>query len=163
MYEISLPARVVSFDDLSYNQQFLLAAYRGNTPLIVKLLAECHDESFDPNCFDDKGFTALHAAAARGYEHIVIELLKSKRVKNNVLDKMARHPIEVAWKSKNVHIVEILYESLPANTLKMCSNKEKEHFIKMLFTSDQDIMGQCFDLGKLKEISARPRKAYDFL
>lgn len=163
MSEVSLPSRVFDWAELSYNQQFLLAAYRGNTQKIYELLENCFDESFDPNCYDDRGFTALHAASARGYEQIVLALLKSERINNNVLDNMARHPIEVAWKSQNKIIVGLLYENLPINQSRIITEPEKDAFVKMLFTSNDDIMGQCFNLEKLKEMSVKPRKAYDFL
>lgn len=163
MSEVSLPGRVSDWSDLSYNQQFLLAAFRGNTPLIYELLESCFDEEFDPNCYDENGFTSVHAASACGYEHIVRELVNSPRVNHNVLDKMARHPIEVAWKNRNKNIVEILYENLPANEFRQCSSKEKGAFLDMIFSSDEDIMGRCFNLEKLKEISIKPRQAYDYL
>ena len=158
MTEVVLPNRILSIDELSANQQFLLAAYRGNTPLIRQLLETNFDEDFDPNCYDDNGFTAIHAAAARGFKEIVLALANSERIKTNVLDKMARHPIEVAWKSGNKEIVGILYEKLPAKGMELTGIKEREEFIRMLFNSSDDIMGKCIDLTRLKEISIKPIK-----
>lgn len=156
MTEVVLPNRVLSVDDLSANQQFLLAAYRGNTPVIHNLLESNFDEDFDPNCYDDNGFAAIHAAAARGFKEIILALTQSERINVNVLDKMARHPIEIAWKSGNKEIVGILYEKLPAKGMELTGSKEKEEFLRMIFNSSDDIMGKCIDLTRLKEISIKP-------
>ncbi len=158
MTEVKLPSRILSVDDLSANQQFLLAAYRGNTPLIHQLLETNFTEDFDPNCYDDNGFTAIHAASARGFKEIVVALANSERINTNTLDKMARHPIEIAWKSGHKEIVGILYEKLPAKGMELTGGKEREEFIRMLFDSSYDIMGKCIDLTKLKEISVKPIK-----
>jgi len=160
MAEVSIPNRVVNWEDLSLNQQFLLAAYRGNTKLVYDLINGNNEESFDPNCYDEKGFTALHAASARGYLEIVRVLLSSDRIKINVLDNMARHPIEIAWHSGCKDIVALIYESMPAATSRICVKRQSDNFVKMLFTSSDDIMGKCFDLSKLREISDKPDVDY---
>jgi Ankyrin repeats (3 copies) len=156
MTEVIIPKQILSIKDLTSNQQFLLAAYRGNTPLIHGFLDNNFDEDFDPNCYDDNGFTAIHAASARGFKEIVLALVNSDRINVNILDKMARHPIEIAWKSGYKEIVSILYESLPAKGMELSGVKEKEEFVRMLFGSKDDIMGKTIDLSRLKEMSVKP-------
>ncbi len=155
MTEITIPRRILSNDDLTSNQRFLVAAYRGATPVVVGMLDNNFDEDFDPNCYDDNGFTAVHAASARGYKEIIIALINSERIRVNVLDKMARHPIEVAWKSGNREIVKILYDCLPSKGMELSGSKEKDEFVRMLFNSKEDIMGKTIDLSRLKEISVQ--------
>lgn len=159
MTEISFPARITSFEELSINQRFLLAAFRGITPIVNEILSMPNSEGFEPNCYDKEGFTALHAAASRGFADMVQMLIDDPRIDKHALDKFGRHAIQLAWTNRNERIVKMLFATLPGN---IGTEAPDEKFINMLFSAKDDVLGDCLDISEIRNMRPKRNKKLEY-
>ena len=147
--EVKLPSFVKNMKELGIDESFLIAASRGFENRITEILDRRQYPNFNPNIIDERGFTALHLVVMRGFIKIVDILLKDSRVNINALDKLARHPIQLAWISGNINIAAMILNALVERFNFDQSDLATHVFLKMLFSSKTEILGGCQDISIL--------------
>lgn len=154
---VNLPSFIPDPSQLSATERFYLSAMRGNAPLLIELL-EAEGGEINYNVVDDNGYTALHQAAVHGYAGIIKILLNYDKVGFNILDKLGRHVIEIAWKKGDESILEILYKKLAELIQHDPSILATNSFVRIICSSREDIFGNSVDMSKINEMKVEENK-----
>jgi ankyrin repeat protein len=152
--EVLIPKGIIKFETLNLNQKFLVAASRGFTDIISDMLEHEYDHSFDPNCFDEFGFTALHKSCLMGFSEIINILINNNRINLNQLDKLGRHAMQLCLLRGDIENIIKIYIKLPFYQFSSSYHNVAFEYFKNIFCySKQDILGSILNIEKLDNLT----------
>lgn len=148
--EFIIPSFISNINIFSDSEKILIYASRGDALAVSDILGRC--SSLNLELSDHRGYTALHFACVNGYDDIIDLLVDRKEVNLNQLDKMARPPIQLAWIHKRFNASKKLMEAVLKKHKSYLGKAQRDRFIDIIFSNQNDILGQVQDISKIFEI-----------
>lgn len=148
--EFVIPSFISDIKIFDNSQKVIIYASRGDARSLSKILNESKELNLELS--DPRGYTALHFACINGYDDIVDLLISRKEINLNNLDKMARPAIQLAWMNKRFNAAKKVMEAILLKHKSYLGKAQRDRFIDIIFSNQNDILGQVQDISKIFEI-----------
>lgn len=148
--EFVIPSFISDIKIFDNSQKVIIYASRGDAKSLSAILTE--SEVLNLELSDPRGYTALHFACMNGYDDIVELLIAREEINLNQLDKMARPAIQLAWLHKKFNAAKKLMEAILIKHKSYLGKPQRDRFIDIIFSNQNDILGQVQDISKIVEI-----------
>lgn len=148
--EFDVPAFISDIKLFSPSEKLMIFSSRGDSRSLSNLIKGSKEINF--NLSDSRGFTPLHFACINGYDDIIDLLVVQDNINLNQLDKMARPAIHLAWMHKRFSAAKKLMEAILLKHKSYLGQPQRDRFIEIIFSNQNDILGQVQDISKILDI-----------